>query len=63
MKAMADHSIQGELKRVAEKAIEQGIEDIQPGETKTLKFTVEDSIYVHIPVGVNILGITVQRPE
>lgn len=57
-----DHSLQGELKRVTEAAINQGIENIQPGETRTLDLSAE-SIYVHIPVGVNLVSVTVQRPE
>jgi len=61
-KTLADHSLGAELKRVAEAAIAQGIETIQPGETRTLDLSAE-SIYAHIPVGVNILSITVQRPE
>ena len=56
-----DHSLQAEMERVAKAAIAQGIETIQPGETRTLDLSAE-SIYVHIPVGVNILSVTVQRP-
>lgn len=56
-----DHSAQAELKRVTEAAIKQGINDIKPGETKTLDLSAE-SIYIHIPLGVNILSVTVQRP-
>jgi hypothetical protein len=57
-----DHTLGAELKRVAEAAIAQGIETIQPGETRTLDLSAE-SIYVHIPIGCDILSITVKRPE
>lgn len=56
-----DHSAQAEFKRVTEAAIKQGINDIKPGETKELDLSAE-SVYVHIPVGVNIMKVTVQRP-
>lgn len=57
-----DHSPQAELERVVKAAIAQGIESIQPGETRTLDLS-DESIYVHIPVGVDLIGITVRRPE
>lgn len=57
-----DHTLQAELERIGKAGIEQGIENIQPGETRALDLSAE-SIYIHVAgVGVNVLSVIVERP-